>query len=467
MTTALKMVKDELGQDAVILSARSLKNGSGIFASRKTIGVEVTAAIDANIPPSGRTRSTRNPAASGSREPHTLPGQQSSSRRQFLPPFQKQMKNQGYRGSADHKPKTELGPQGGALSVLFQHLLAQEVARDHAVRLIDEIQKTPGADDWADSENLRHHFADVMREMGVKIDPFQVGGSRPKTVVLVGPPGVGKTTTIAKIAASCFVEKNMRVALITLDDYRIAAAAQLKVYAEIIGVPLEVIRTEADLKKSIKKYRRYDCLLVDSPGIGRMDRNRLDELRGYLNMLKSKQVHLLLSGCTKEKALVAQVERFECLPVDALGFTKIDESATFGNLLNLLVRSKPPLSMMATGQQVPEDFRQADMELLSSLVLPAETSAALTGEGRSQASGNRCLPVDKPLPFAANRSSDVYHRMACKWTRKIKPEHRLEFNSIEEAEARGFLPCGNCNPNRVNRPEEELQRDQLKISGYL
>jgi flagellar biosynthesis protein FlhF len=467
MTMALKMVKDELGQDAVILSARSLKSGSGFFGNRRSVGVEVTAAIDANLSPPTGIRSYGQ-AVTGYRAP--MPGgrRPSEGHRRLEPAPERHVKSRAGGRKTESVHAGEAAMPGGALSGLFQHLLTQEVDRKCAVRLIEEVQKTPGADNWTDSESLQQYFADILEEMGVRLDPLRIKGRGSKTLVFVGPPGVGKTTTLAKIAADFVTRENLRVALVTLDDYRIAASEQLRVYADIIGVPLEVVRTEAGLKAALKKHKRCDCLLVDTPGIGRSDRDRLAEMRQFLGALKFKQVHLLLSGCTKESDLTAQTDIFRSLPFDAVGFTKIDESTTFGNMLNLLVRSKYPLSLMTNGQRIPEDFRRVDMPLLLSLLFPAGTRAAVSSGIGANPVLEQGAAADEPLAYAANRSSDVYHRAACKWTRKIKPEHRLEFDSVEEAEAQGFLPCGNCNPNRTNRAEEpQLQRFQRKLAGYL
>jgi flagellar biosynthesis protein FlhF len=468
MTMALKMVKDELGQDAVILSARSLKSGSGFLGNRKSVGVEVTAAIDANRTVSSGIGSTGQTVAAPCRPPAPgacrLPGRD----RRIEPALGAHLKSRATGRNTDTVYAWEAGVPGGALSGLHQHLSAQEMDRKCAERLIEGIQKTCGADDWEDSEKLQNHFSDILEELGVRIDPLRIEGRGSKNLVFVGPPGVGKTTTLAKIAADLVTMENLRVALITLDDYRIAASEQLKVYAGIIGVPLEIVRNAGGLKTAVKKHKRCDCLLIDTPGIGRSDRKRLDELGQLLGALKSKQVHLLLSGCTKERDLAAQSQLFRSLAFDAVIFTKIDESETFGNMLNLLTRSKYPLSLMTNGQRIPEDFRRVDMPLLLSLLFPAGIRAAVTSDVGETPVATQGEAADGRLPYAANLSSDVYHRAACKWTRKIKPAHRLEFRSIEEAEAQGFLPCGNCNPNRTNRVEEpQMQRYQRKLAGCL
>jgi flagellar biosynthesis protein FlhF len=165
---------------------------------------------------------------------------------------------------------------------------------------------------------------------------------------------VGKTTTIAKLAAQYGLRMQKRVGLITIDTYRIAAVDQLRTYAEILNVPLKVVLSPTELGAALEELRDCDLVLVDTAGRSQNDAIRLNELRRFLTQAKADEIHLVLSTTNSQANLVQSAERFCKLGVDRIIFTKLDEAVGFGVILNVLRRVDRKLSYLTNGQEVPE-----------------------------------------------------------------------------------------------------------------
>jgi flagellar biosynthesis protein FlhF len=196
---------------------------------------------------------------------------------------------------------------------------------------------------------------------------FTAGESR--VIALVGPTGVGKTTTIAKLAAFGALQAKAGVALITLDTYRIAAVEQLKTYAKIMEIPLHVALNVNELRQAIQFHQDKGLILIDSAGHGQHDEQGMENLRDMLGGQNDIETHLVLSATTKSSDLTDIVARFEALSPKYLVFTKLDETSSYGSLFNQIVRTKKPVSFLTMGQNVPEDFEFATKDLLAGLFL--------------------------------------------------------------------------------------------------
>ena len=458
MTAALKMVKDEFGVDAVILSARTLRQSGGFFGTGRAAGVEVTAAKDSGWSVYNAVgRKIPDPA-----EPARPPEAAERSVRRGL--FQSL--NASLRSLTQRRGSTapSMSPDASAaeLAQLHHHLLAQEVARDLAGEFIEQIQRLPGFDPLLETHALRSLAAAVFQDMGLRqaADPPEHGLAR--ITVMVGPCGAGKTTTAVKLAATQALRAGRKVALLTLDDQRIGAMEQMRIYASILGVPIAAATSAAEARQALQAFQEMDWLIVDTPGVGPEEEQRLGEVRQILEPLKAKDVHLVLNAGTREKDLVRVIERWKGFPVNCLAFTRLDEAGACGHLLNLLLRTRLPLSYLGIGPKIPEDLAPRPLELLLSRIWPLR-------DARPQARGALAGPEGAagPLPesvrFVANGSSALYHRPDCKWVRKIKPEHLLQFASAAEAESRQFTACRNCDPHRAVRAEvETTARDSAR-----
>ena len=198
--------------------------------------------------------------------------------------------------------------------------------------------------------------------------PFK-GTDRPRTIALVGPTGVGKTTTIAKLAATFKLKQNKQVGLITMDTYRIAAVDQLKTYASIIGVPLHVVTAPEQMADAVRQCAGCDVVLIDTAGRSQRDDPRLEELRSFLEAADPHETHLVLSSTCTQRVLEDTIERFSKIDTDRIIFTKLDEAVTLGVVLNVLRKVEKRLSYMTTGQEVPHQIEPGRGDRLAELVL--------------------------------------------------------------------------------------------------
>jgi flagellar biosynthesis protein FlhF len=191
---------------------------------------------------------------------------------------------------------------------------------------------------------------------------------RPRTIALVGPTGVGKTTTIAKLAATFKLKQKKRVTLFTQDTYRIAAVDQLQTYANILGVPLHVATTVDDLVEGLRSCTSCDAILIDTAGRSQRDDPRLEQLESFLQAAKPHEVHLVLSSTCTESVLMDTVERFSRVKPDRVIFTKLDEAVSFGVLLNVASKLEAKVSYVTTGQEVPHDIEPGRAQRLAALM---------------------------------------------------------------------------------------------------
>ena len=231
--------------------------------------------------------------------------------------------------------------------------------------------KVPVADINLDSlsprakEVLAGYLSQVMKFT----DGLRLGAHGSRVVAFIGTTGVGKTTTLAKVAAHFVLEQNLKGALITADTYRISAVEQLKKYAEILGLPVEVVYSAADLKKAIARHRSKDFILVDTAGRSQYNDFQMDELKQLHAAHPRMEKHLVVSATTKEQDAAEIMARFSACKPDRIIFTKTDETRSVGVVLNLLAGKELPLSFLSNGQSVPDDIIPATAQRLAELLL--------------------------------------------------------------------------------------------------
>jgi flagellar biosynthesis protein FlhF len=195
-------------------------------------------------------------------------------------------------------------------------------------------------------------------------------------VALVGPTGVGKTTTIAKLAANFRLREKRRVGLITVDTYRIAAVEQLRTYADIMDLPMEVVATPREMREAASRMQSLDLVLLDTAGRSPSDEVKIQELRSFLSEAAADEVQLVLSAVSSSSTLKKTAERFAAVGTTGLILTKLDEASSLGSLLPLFRSAKLPLSYVTEGQNVPDDIAPADRQRLARLVLGLEACGA-------------------------------------------------------------------------------------------
>jgi flagellar biosynthesis protein FlhF len=198
--------------------------------------------------------------------------------------------------------------------------------------------------------------------------PFKVKRNMSRILAMVGPTGVGKTTTIAKLAALAY-KQGVTVALITIDTFRIGAVQQLQTYSGIMGMPMAIASTPAELAEAIADHADKQLIFIDTAGRSPRDREKLLEMKSFLDVNPSIEVHLCLAATTRDKELERTVARFGVLPVSRLLFTKLDESESFGCIANTHLRNRVPLSYFTTGQRVPEDIEVATPRKVADLII--------------------------------------------------------------------------------------------------
>jgi len=199
---------------------------------------------------------------------------------------------------------------------------------------------------------------------------------RPHTVAFIGPTGVGKTTTVAKVAAGLRLRYGARVALVTSDTYRIAAVEQLRTYAEIIGLPIEVIRSPGQMVQACLRLSGFDVILIDTAGRGQRDRDRIAETRAILDAAAPHERHLVLSAVAGGRALAREAEAFAEVGVDRVLLTKLDEAVALGPLFRVLPAFGRPLSHFTSGQEVPHHIEVARPRRLAELLVGLEAGPA-------------------------------------------------------------------------------------------
>jgi flagellar biosynthesis protein FlhF len=202
----------------------------------------------------------------------------------------------------------------------------------------------------------------------IRTEPIQAANT-PRAVVFLGPTGVGKTTTIAKLAAMFALGEQKRVQLVTLDTYRIGAAEQLKTYGEIIGVPVHVASSVSDLREIMGRSAETDYLLIDTVGHSHKRVRDFEELASFLRQCPGCEKHLVLSMATKPDDLREIIRGFDAFSVDKLLFTKLDESTSFGGIVNEQMRTGRPISYLTDGQNVPDDLLVPSAKSVADLLI--------------------------------------------------------------------------------------------------
>ncbi len=393
MAEALAKVKRQYGRDAVILNTRTRSKG-GMFGVGGKLWVEITAAPDMSDLPTALRRGTlemksgRTDRAEGAAKPVALT---SSAQTPVIPQVDVLMTELGDLKSlvVDLVKRTRRQSSGDLPEHLYDQyvaLLQGAVAEEIAAGLIEDVRQRLSDAELRDPAVIRRQLAEALCSMLPVGGPIRLEArSEPTIIALVGATGVGKTTTIAKLAANFSLRENRKVGLITIDTYRIAAVEQLKTYAQIIEVPLEVATSPCQLAESIERMRDRDLILIDTAGRSQRDSLKIKELRGFFETVRPHELHLVLSSTASEAVLQETIDRFRELSIDRVIFTKMDEALGFGVIVNCLKTADAQLSYVTTGQDVPDDIEVPERGRLTSLILGPEVATG--GEVSSTPAG--------------------------------------------------------------------------------
>ncbi|OPX19097.1 MAG: flagellar biosynthesis protein FlhF [Desulfobacca sp. 4484_104] len=371
---ALGLVKEELGPEAVILSTRRLWLKQGALNLHRQPGVEVTAAID--------------PAPLSHAQPLGLP----IADRDFRPnqalyrdPLKLPSNREEHPGWA--RWQTELQELKGLVRQLVRHSDSPAwLAHHRELQIFYRFLLKTGVDDnflsnWL--ENIKRGLAQPLnnaqnwRELALRplMNAFEVLNPWPEQQegaqiwTFIGPTGVGKTTTIAKLAAHFSLAEKKNVGLISLDNYRLGAQSQLEAYARIIGMSLASAAEPPELMQLIDKFNDCDLILIDTAGRSPNRPELISELYRLFAGLSGVRHHLVLSATSEEMVLSKTINIFSMLPLTSYVVTKVDEAINFSGVFNLLCRHRTPVSYLTTGQRVPEDLELASRRRVAELLL--------------------------------------------------------------------------------------------------
>jgi flagellar biosynthesis protein FlhF len=259
-----------------------------------------------------------------------------------------------------------------ALFRLFTDLIEADLSEEAARDLVERVHIEAPDAELSDPLLVKARVVRMIEADLQAVGPIAVTPGRRRLAALVGPTGVGKTTTIAKLAADYRLKQKRNVGLITVDTYRIAAVEQLRTYAEIIDLPMHVVSTPREMREAVKRLGGADLILMDTAGRSPKDEIKIRELKAFLTEAAADEVHLVLSSVASARTLQQTAERFAAVGATALVLTKLDEASSLGNLLPALRSSRLPLSYLTNGQNVPDDIEIAKVDRVARLILGME-----------------------------------------------------------------------------------------------
>lgn len=410
-TQAIMLAKEDLGKDAIVMNIKTIKP-KGLFKIFRKTQVEVTAAID-------ESRETEKKVESKSTE------QFNSQISEKLHPEQKkedeetkalneklnslarlleeqieqqkkeenlsdkkvttQQKEQEVSGKKkDGKTETSSESvteekeekasrdsiRNKSIDLIMEQLTGNEVSYTYAKQIVEEITHTGNVRTL--DEMLSGVYQKIILKLG-QVQPITMEkeDKKPKIVLFIGPTGVGKTTTIAKLSSKLILEQKKKIAILTADTYRISAVEQIKTYASILSIPVEVLYEKEEVEKILPKYKDYDYILVDTAGRSHKNKDRMDDLKEFMEGFSqySISVYLVLSATTKYKDLKKIVALYEDISECNLIFTKLDETDAIGNILNIKLDTGMSLSYISYGQNVPDDIEIMNPQVIAKQVL--------------------------------------------------------------------------------------------------
>lgn len=249
------------------------------------------------------------------------------------------------------------------VKMLYRTLLENDVNEKYVNQIMEEAEKV-----LHNGSSVDYILSNVYQKLILKFeqpDTIDLSGKKPKIIFFIGPTGVGKTTTLAKIASMYKVEKEKKVAFLTADTYRIAATEQLRIYANILDAPMSIIYTDDEMNAAIERVSDYDLIFVDTAGFSHRNESQCSDMKKLISGLNEeyeKEVYLVLSATTKYKDLLEMADIYKEIADYKLIFTKLDETTTYGNMFNVKLYSGAKLSYMTTGQNVPDDIEVFDTQ---------------------------------------------------------------------------------------------------------
>ncbi len=397
---ALARVKKDFGPEAVILHTKKFKTGGifGVFGRERT---EVTAGIDMNVERQPRKDQPVQQQAPASLRSDHMPAARSrhaeSREMEVLNTYRRiediSLKNEMLsrelnegkisvntitrmpRENSSMPSQAQTGLKEG-LGRLQKTLIENGVEESVVYRVLQSLNTQLPESQLNNRAFLEKFIIDYLAETIQTAGPVKTAKGTTKVMAMIGPTGVGKTTTIAKLAAHFALMENKRVVMVSADTYRIAADLQLKKYGDIMGIPVEIVLTPEDFLKVINKHIDKDIILFDTAGRSPRNKRHLAELKDFLEVYSPIETHIVLSAVTKYFDALSMINNFGLVPIHRILFTKLDETKNYGLLLNLSLGSGGiPISYLSVGQTVPDDLQPADKNAIARLVVKGDFEA--------------------------------------------------------------------------------------------
>jgi len=353
MTEVLDLVKKELGPEALIIESKKVRQ-KGFFGFFQPLKVEVTAVLES------ASKQLYQPKV-----PEIDPEIMASTVKEVakLKEMINAIKAESALSTLITSPKEV--PVIEPLNLIKKRLLDTGMSLDAVGYLLKELV-LEGVDLYT-ATAVENAIGNVLKKSLKTKAPLI--DKKPYLIFLVGTTGVGKTTTIAKLAAKYHLRDDLKVALITVDTYRIAAVEQLKTYAEIINIPVEVAFNKDDYLKALLRFKEMDLIIVDTAGRSQHNMIQIGELRDFIAVKKPQEIHLVISATAKIEDCRSIIAAFVPLGVTHLIYTKVDETIKHGTLFEILKSTQIPLSFITTGQKVPEDLQTASIDKVIELII--------------------------------------------------------------------------------------------------
>ena len=342
-------IKQELGPNAVIVQSRKVRR-KGVLGFFTPPQIEITAAVE--TPERLQSGLPRNNSFQGKIE------RELSELRTLINRLL----------ARDSMSAEEKKRERRELEIWRSRLEEQEIYSELITQYLEEIKGSLSGEIQLTEEIVGIMLRKKVRQ-SLKVDQEKTAPLQ----VFVGPTGVGKTTTLAKLAARYALYHGERVGIITIDHYRIGAIEQLRTYADITGLPLEVAMSPRDLRRTLSKMTGFQRVLIDTAGKGTLNTRQINELSNYLQHIPPAEIFLVISATTKAQDLRLIIDNFKQTQYNRLIFTKLDETKSYGVILNGAYLTGMPIIYLTTGQSVPDDLELADLEKITDLLLGADT----------------------------------------------------------------------------------------------
>lgn len=361
MPEAMNLVRKELGSDAVILNSKEVQR-NGFFGFLKKKKIEVYAALDKDPLKEEKVIEQKKQDLNNQLKMPKLinTGESNQSVLKEINYLKQLIEKQSNDKESDFPPSYQL---------MYDYLIKQEITETIAKDIMNKVvlfHEENNIDPSSDS--IRGQVKESMNDY-LNHYSFEGITYKKKIIQFVGPTGVGKTTTLAKVAAKSMIEDFKQVAFITTDTYRIAAIEQLKTYAKILDVPIEVAYSAEDVQKAIEKFSEYDLILVDTAGRNFRESKYIKKLQDDLFSPEETETYLVLSLTSKQKDLLDIQKQFQSLPIKSLIFTKLDETTQYGSLLSIAQEMDKGIAYLTNGQDVPDDVFEPTPEEITELII--------------------------------------------------------------------------------------------------